>query len=89
MNDFAHDQYVTFLKYLSEGPGGFDMPILARGLLVLLQPVAHEFRCIEDLAKHYGDLRNFDCNDQELSGFVKRAIRLYEAARPYEREEKA
>jgi hypothetical protein len=74
----------VYRKYVNEGPAGFDLAILASRLRDFLGPVQEEILRICDFSKYHdprqGGRYGRDMNDTETAGFVRRALRLYDAA---------
>jgi hypothetical protein len=74
----------VYRKYVNEGPAGFDLAILASRLRDFLGPVQEELLRICDFSKYHdprqGGRYGRDMNDTETAGFVRRALRLYDAA---------
>jgi len=74
----------VYRKYVNEGPAGFDLAVLASRLRDFLQPVHEEMGRILDFSDYCnpccGGRYGHDMNDTETAGFVKRALRLYDAA---------
>ena len=82
-NANARELYPVMKKYVAEGPAGFVLQNLARRLQELLVPPSDELNKILEFSDYYANrgpaepIR--DANDIEVCGFVKRALRLYEA----------
>ena len=69
----------TLRKYLTHGELGFDKAELVASLRVLMEPVQAEMDNILDYSA-YQPVFPERINDQELCGFIKRALALYEVA---------
>lgn len=80
----THEIAQELRKYLDAG-GSFlqsGRRALAESLYPLVDDAAHDVACVREYATDAAQGRNLPVNDQELCGFIRRALRLYEATRP-------